>query len=316
MAQVAMLRYHASLRDERRHRPAASERGAPATMELTPEGRRLVEDVAQRHGVSTDAVLALLLALAAGHGTAAQFNHPELGGMGQWSQGGMLMIGDMFNNALKYKVDQLCTELAAMVCGQGWAVQASSQSQSQSSGPQGFQSQGRATTSGVSLFVPGAGSPGNWWPVELGAPASVGAQNDVRYACFPTARRLALQVGGEIRVYDTLDHQISGFSQQQSSDASLTFTSQHGVVRVADLPRVDAAGGAAPRSAAPAPPAASAPAPPPAVALAPPPTPAAAAKATDDEIFDRIERLAELKQKGILTEEEFAAKKAELLARL
>ena len=72
-------------------------------MELTPEGRRLVEDVAQRHGVSADAVLTLLQAVAAGHGTSAQFSHPELGGMGQWSQGGMIMVGDMFNNALKYQ---------------------------------------------------------------------------------------------------------------------------------------------------------------------------------------------------------------------
>ena len=34
-------------------------------MELTPEGRRLVEDVSQRHGVSVDAVLTLLQAVAA-----------------------------------------------------------------------------------------------------------------------------------------------------------------------------------------------------------------------------------------------------------
>ena len=47
-----------------------------------------------------------------------------------------------------------------------------------------------------------------------------------------------------------------------------------------------------------------------------PPRHRAAAASTDDEIFSRIERLAELRQKGILTEEEFAAKKTELLARL
>src|SRR3954453_1661083 len=105
-------------------------------MQLTPEGRRLLEDVAQRHGVSADAVLTLLQAVAAGHGTSAQFSHPELGGMGQWSQGGMIMIGDMFNNGLKYRVDQLCNELSALVGSQtgAWVAPASSQSQSQSSG--------------------------------------------------------------------------------------------------------------------------------------------------------------------------------------
>ena len=286
-------------------------------MELTAEGRRLVEEVAQRHGVSAGAVQTLLVALAAGHGTAAQFSHPELGGMGQWSQGGMIMVGDMFNNALKYKVDQLCNELSAVVRSQGWAVPASSQSQSQGPGP-GFQgqSQGGSPGSGVSLFVPGAGSPGNWWPAELGAPSSVGAQNDIRYACFPATHRLAIQLGGgEVQLYDTQDHQISGFSQQQGGDASLTFTSQRGLVRVADLPRVGAPRAVAPQQkpAAPPPPVEVQPS---AAAPASAPQPRTASATTDDEIFSRIERLAELKQKGILTEEEFAAKKAELLARL
>jgi len=36
-------------------------------------------------------------------------------------------------------------------------------------------------------------------------------------------------------VYDTGERTISGFSQQQGGDRSLTFTSQFGLVRVADL---------------------------------------------------------------------------------
>ena len=36
----------------------------------------------------------------------------------------------------------------------------------------------------------------------------------------------------------------------------------------------------------------------------------------ETDIFTKIERLAELHKKGILSSEEFAAKKAELLARL
>jgi hypothetical protein len=178
----------------------------------------------------------------------------------------------------------------------------------QSSGGRGYQGQGQG---GVSLFVPGPTNPGSWWPAELGAPASTGAQNDLRYACFPANRRLAIQLGGgEVAVYDTGDHQISGFSQQQSGDASLTFTSQHGLVRVSDLPRV-----VGPAAAAPARPQAGPPPPAP-VPVVPPPAQVAAVSSTDDEIFSRIERLAELRQKGILTEEEFSAKKAELLARL
>jgi len=52
-------------------------------------------------------------ALARGNGSMAQFNHPELGGNGQWMPG-MIMIGEMFNHALKAKVNALCTELAPL----------------------------------------------------------------------------------------------------------------------------------------------------------------------------------------------------------
>src|SRR3954451_3762437 len=83
--------------------------------ELTPEGQRTLQGIAERHGVSTDAALTLLRALVAGRGGMAQFNHPELGGMGQWSQGGMTMVGDMFNQGLRARVDALCTELASLL---------------------------------------------------------------------------------------------------------------------------------------------------------------------------------------------------------
>ncbi len=261
---------------------------------LTPDGLRIVTEIAKRHGVSLDAALALLGALALGGGCQAQFNHPELGGMGQWSQGGMIMVGDMFNHGLKARVDALCNDLAGVLQSQP-AVE-----------PENFQAQSQSGGEGVSLFVAGAGSAARWWPPELGAPASAGAQNDLRYACFPASRRLAIQQGGQVRVYDTGEHVILGFSQQQSGDQSLTFTSQHGLVRVADLPLVrfdDQPEASSPPVSAPVAPARAADA-----------TPASPVAAED--ILRTIERLAELRQKDILTEAEFAAKKAELLGRL
>ncbi len=69
--------------------------------QLTPEGQQIVDGVAYRHGFSSAAVAEMLGAVAIGHGNQAQFNHYEFGGMGQWSAGGMVMIGDMFNNGLK-----------------------------------------------------------------------------------------------------------------------------------------------------------------------------------------------------------------------
>ena len=211
--------------------------------QLTDEGRRIVDGVAQRHGFSSDAVLTMLLAVSAGYGNQAQFNHQEFGGMGQWSSGGMVMIGDMFNNYLKGRVSSLCQELSGLIQGQPLFVMPSqSQNQSQGGGWQGQsgggQQQSSGGSTGSSLFVSNSRS-GNWWPADLGLAGSTGAQNNLRYAYFPGSRRLAIDINGQVTVYDTGDNQIGGFSQQQSGDQSLTFTSQFGLVRVADLPQIN-----------------------------------------------------------------------------
>ena len=75
-----------------------------------------------------------------------------------------------------------------------------------------------------------------WWPKNLGEPDSAGSQNDLRYAYFASAHRLAVQRDGKTAVYDTADHQIGGVAQQQSGrDGDATFTSQHGNVSLKDL---------------------------------------------------------------------------------
>jgi hypothetical protein len=56
--------------------------------ELSPEGRKIVEEIAGRTGFSVDAVTAMLAAVAAGRGAMAQFSHPEFGRSGQWMAGG------------------------------------------------------------------------------------------------------------------------------------------------------------------------------------------------------------------------------------
>ena len=209
---------------------------------LTDEGQSVVVDLANRHGFSVDAVTAMLHAVSAGYGTQAQFSHPEFGGMGQWSAGGMIMIGDMFNNALAGRVSALCQEISAVLRERRlFAPPAQSQSQSQGGQGQG-QGQGMGGLAS-SLFVPGGGT---WWPAELGAAGSTGAQNDLLYAYFPDSCRLAIRLGGVTTVYDTGAHRIGGFSQQQGGDQSLTFTSQLGMVRVADLPVVSAPEGPPP----------------------------------------------------------------------
>ncbi len=283
--------------------------------QLTPEGKQLIDNLAQRYNFSPDAVFSLLQSVINGNGSMAQFSHPEFGGSGQWMKGGMIMLGDMFNNGLKNSVSGLCQELSNLIANQPGLIQSGSfQSQHQGTQQQsnyvgnspntGHQQQnnsGPANT--VSLFAPPpAGSSGNWWPAGLQFPTSTGSQNNVRYAYFATIRRLAIDINGQVTLYDTLDHRIGGFSQQQSIGGSVTFTSQYGTVDVKTLPVISINNG--PVQSQPAP------------TMQPSPAVNTQATAQEADIFGAIEKLASLKEKGILTDAEFSTKKAELLARL
>jgi hypothetical protein len=191
--------------------------------QITDKGRTAVREIAARNQVSEETVMALLHALQRGHGTAAQFNIDELGGMGQWSKGGMIQVGDMFNDGLKRKVGALCEELATLLDGRDVFAEASG---AQEHSPDG------------SAKPKGGGA--HWWPDELGSPSATGGQNGAQYALFADRRRLAVKQGERVTVYDSGDHDISGFSQAQGGDGrSLTFSSQHGQVGVGDLRKVE-----------------------------------------------------------------------------
>lgn len=182
---------------------------------LTEKGETLLSDLARRHEVSEDAIRTLLVAVDAGGGSMAQFSHPDFGGMGQWSRGGMVMVGNLFDHAMKAKVDAICTALSNAL-GEG-LLKTDRAEQGTANAPHGRSS---------------------GWPAELGRIGSSGSQNDMRYAVFPETHRLAVEQDGKITIYDTADHTISGVSQAQSSDRTIAFSSQHGPVRLDDLKRV------------------------------------------------------------------------------
>jgi hypothetical protein len=69
-------------------------------------------------------------------------------------------------------------------------------------------------------------------------PSPPDSQNAALYAFFSGARRPAADGGGEVWVYDILDHEIGGFAQQQGGGSSITFTSQFGTVNLASLPGI------------------------------------------------------------------------------
>lgn len=177
-----------------------------------PLSRAHVEKLAAQHGVSAAAIEAIATAISHSGSGSAQFNHPELGGMGQWMAGGMLMIGDMFNNELKAKVDRLCHDVAEAVA--------------------------HSPAPGAQSGAARAGPSSNWWPAEFGAPSSVGAQNAMRYAFFPSTKRLVIDEGGSVSVYDTGEHMLNGASQQQSGTQTLAFSSASGPVPLTKLKRL------------------------------------------------------------------------------
>ncbi len=257
--------------------------------QLTQAGENLVGDLSNRYNLSRAAVIHMLVAVNNGGGSMAQFNCPELGGGGQWMRGGMIMVGDMFNHGLKNTVNNLCSELSSAL----------------------------ANTQ-VFPVIP-AGTPGSnqWWPADCGRPFSSGAQNNIRYAVFPG--KLAVELGGQVTVYDTLNHNIGGVSQQQGGDTSLTFSSQFGTVSVNQLPIISGPGSRQP------PPQNNFAEPPKQQAMntpAPvdiPPAQGAMSNASNmstDEIINMIEKLARLRDAGAISEQDFNTKKVDLLNRI
>lgn len=262
---------------------------------LTPEGQNLVNDLAFRYNLSTDTVIYMIGAVNNGGGSMAQFNAPQLGGSGQWMKGGMTMVGDMFNYSLKGTVDNLCSEISNAL----------------------------NTMQIFPPLPPSHANAANWWQSDLGIPSSSGGQNNTRYAVFP--HRLAVEANGVVTIYDTLDNNIGGVSQQQGGDNSLTFSSQYGTIAVSSLPIISSNGT--------------------------PPTPtvqnnfvapaphvvnnqpsqsnenpvntqkmtheqAPANTQSSNDITKMIEQLASLHSAGILTDAEFSSKKTELLDRI
>jgi hypothetical protein len=80
------------------------------------------------------------------------------------------MVGDMFNNSLQSKLDAVCTELAAYLA----QTPSTDRDRGRDVGEVSYRSMQQEPA---------------WWPVNLGTPAAVGTQNNLRYALFPAARR-------------------------------------------------------------------------------------------------------------------------------
>ena len=165
-----------------------------------------LDAIARKHGFSLAAAETIREALRVGNGTMAQFDHPELGGYGQWMRGGMLMIGDMMNNVLKGRVAGLIGDIAELPESSGDASE-------------------NATKS--------------WWPKEFGKPSMTSGQNADRYAYFPAVSRLVVEEDGVVSIYDTTGHTIHGISQQQQGSVRMfVLNTATGPITISTLRRV------------------------------------------------------------------------------
>ena len=164
---------------------------------MSPE---VITHIAQRYKVSEDAVREMYRALDRTGGAQAQFNHPDLGGYGQWMPG-MCMLSRTTDPQFKARISGLAAELAAMV---------------------------QTTASSATL-------PESWWPAEFGHPAATGEQHGIRYAYFPDRDRLLIQQGAAVHSYDTTGQRITGFSQQQSTSSRICFTTSGGALELSEL---------------------------------------------------------------------------------
>lgn len=248
---------------------------------LTTIGQQIANDIAQRYNLSIESTINMLVAVNNGGGGMAQFSIPELGS-GQWMQGGMTMVGDMFNHGLQATVNNLCNELSIALANNQIFPMA------------------EAGTSGSN----------QWWPAQLGVPFSSGAQNNTRYAIFP--QRLAVDVNGSVTVYDTLDHNIGGVSQQQGGDTTLSFSSQYGTLSVTSLPVVLGTASPEPQMSNFAEPASQAPF----QTIPDEPFESTQPQQTANTVVDLLEKLGKLRDAGVLSQDEFDSKKQQLLAKI
>ena len=233
---------------------------------------RLVVELADKHEFSRAAIAHLAEAIAAGAGDMAMFDHAAFGGPGQWMRGGLILTSRPEDTILTHRIEALCNALSE---------------QARASASDRAPAESLSDVTAI-MVPPDTATLEAWWPAELGTPDATGSGDNLSYAYFRTAERLAIRERGRLTLYDTGGADIIGMAQSQTDATSETvFTTPEGRLPLAELAPVDD------RSSS------------------------VAGQPTDhDTILDTLERLGTLHAQGVLTDAEFMAKKQELLARL
>lgn len=146
----------------------------------------VVEALVATHGFPREAVTCAIDAARQGNFSQAQFNHPALGGMGQWMPG-MVMIGDIFNGLLQSRVSSLFADIARRRDSLAAAQQSS-------------------------------------LPLAYGSPSQTSRQNNFVVAYFPNVQRLVAGYEPTLRAYALGGRIVTGIQVQ--NDHVVVNTSQ------------------------------------------------------------------------------------------
>lgn len=315
---------------------------------LTAAGEATVAELAARYHVSVGAVRTLLDAVIRGGGSMAQFSHPDLGGSGQWLRGGMTMVGDMFNSGLQSTVSGICSELSSQLSGGALLTErpesASGGSSTGYGAPSGFGSVGsdwwpadlgRPSSSGGQNDSAYAYFPSTRrLAIRRGGVVTLydTADHQISGVQQQQGGRGSLEFSSQRGTFTVDSLQLAdadGSGQSAERPAAETVNQPAPVHQPVAAPapaerpaptaeRPTPAAQPAPDAQAPVAvhPVAAAPAPTPPAPTSPAPVRPQGGASTAAEIGSAIETLAGLRDKGFLTEDEFSAKKTELLTRL
>jgi hypothetical protein len=75
----------------------------------------------------------------------------------------------------------------------------------------------------------------SWWPPNLRRPSKSGAHGTLKFAFFADKRRLLVESGELLLLFDCGEHQIREVEERFGQESGIVFTSQNGLHPIGDL---------------------------------------------------------------------------------
>lgn len=174
----------------------------------------LYQQLSNTHHVSVEAIQVLVRALVEGGYRSANFNHPELGGVGKWN-GGDVILGDMSQEALRLKIWRIVQGLLPTL--------------QQTIPPEPIQE------ADATFVMP-------WWnDVTLREPVLKGMFESTTFGYFLEGARVVVKQSEHITHYDASGHLVTDLQMMSGARGQMVLVLQtlSGDIAVSDLPQLD-----------------------------------------------------------------------------